>query len=538
MGRRYAVGLAVLATALLAACTRTTTSEQPQGLPLRIGLTAEPTSLSPLLALSDYEQSVDRLLFDVLVTVDPQGRTVARLAAVVPSLRNGGISRDGRTLTYHLRHGVLWHDGVPFTSADVAFTYRAIMNPANNVASRHGYDLIASVATPDRYTVIFHMKRPYGPAVTTLFSDIEPGGILPEHVLGREPSLNRVSFNATPIGTGPYTFVRWKRSDSIELAANDAYYLGRPKIRRLSVRFIPDESSMIDLMRTHEIDLFTEASVNGYAQLKTIPNVVARLSDEHAAANVLLNNTRPDLRDVRVRRAIAAAIDKASIVKKYIAGAGTVATADLPSFMWASDPHVHAIAYDPVRARALLRAAGWTPGPDGIVTRGGRRLALEFAYAQNNITSRLIVVGIQAYLRAVGIDVSVKGYSTQQMFAGYGAGGIYQSGNFDLAWYTMTLGTDPDSSGRFTCGAIPPHGQNYSRYCSAEMDAAQNAGLGTLDEAKRKVAYARSQELLVRDVPIVFVFWPKNVSAYDARLRGFDSNPVTPTWNAHQWSFP
>jgi peptide/nickel transport system substrate-binding protein len=205
--------------------------------------------------------------------------------------------------------------------------------------------------------------------------------------------------------------------------------------------------------------------------------------------------------------------------------------------MWANDPHLHVIAYDPAHARALLRAAGWVPGPDGIVTREGRRLALEFAYAQNNITSRLIVVGIQAYLRAVGIDVSVKGYSTQQMFAGYGAGGIYQSGNFDLAWYTMTLGIDPDSSGRFTCGAFPPHGQNYSRYCSAEMDAAQNAGLDTLDEARRKVAYARSQELLVRDVPIVFVFWPKNVDAYDARLKGFDPNPVTPTWNAQEWSF-
>jgi peptide/nickel transport system substrate-binding protein len=536
MSRLCAAVFAAWATLAVAACT-STTAGHPAALPLRIGLTAEPNSLSPLLALNDYEQLVDRLLFDVLVTVDPHGRSVPRLAAVVPTLRNGGVSRDGRTLTYHLRHDVVWHDGVPFTSKDVAFSYRAIMNPANNVPSRHGYDLIASVATPDRYTVIFHMKRPYGPAVTTLFSDAEPSPILPEHILGREPSLNRVPFNDHPIGTGPYSFIRWSRSDSIELAANDKYYLGRPKIARLSVRFIPDESSMINLVRTHEIDLFTEASVNGYAQLKTIPNVVARLSDAHAAANVLLNNTRPQLRDVRVRQAIAAAIDKASIVKKYISGAGTVATADLPSFMWANDPHLHVIAYDPAHARALLRAAGWVPGPDGIVTREGRRLALEFAYAQNNITSRLIVVGIQAYLRAVGIDVSVKGYSTQQMFAGYGAGGIYQSGNFDLAWYTMTLGIDPDSSGRFTCGAFPPHGQNYSRYCSAEMDAAQNAGLDTLDEARRKVAYARSQELLVRDVPIVFVFWPKNVDAYDARLKGFDPNPVTPTWNAQEWSF-
>ncbi len=130
---------------------------------------------------------------------------------------------------------------------------------------------------------------------------------------------------------------------------------------------------------------------------------------------------------------------------------------------------------------------------------------------------------MQSYLRAVGIDVQLKGSTTQMMFGAYAAGGVYQAGHFDLAWYTMTLGIDPDASGRFTCGAIPPNGQNYSRYCSAAMDAAQTAGLSTFDLAARRRAYARSQELLARDVPIVFVFWPKNIDAYDVRLHGFAS---------------
>jgi ABC-type transport system substrate-binding protein len=101
----------------------------------------------------------------------------------------------------------------------------------------------------------------------------------------------------------------------------------------------------------------------------------------------------------------------------------------------------------------------------------------------------------------------------------------------------MTLGAGPDSSGRFTCGAIPPHGQNYSRYCNPEMDAAQTAGLTTFDLALRKRAYARSQQLLALDVPVVFVYWPKNIAAYDERLHGFAPNPVVPTWNAQDWSF-
>jgi peptide/nickel transport system substrate-binding protein len=303
------------------------------------------------------------------------------------------------------------------------------------------------------------------------------------------------------------------------------------------VRIVPDETTLTNQLRTHELDVFVLASVNAYGQIRSLPGIVAHLVATHAASNVLINLTRPDLQDVRVRRAIAAAIDKRAIVRKLAFGAGTLATEDLPSFMWAYDPRVRPDVYDPARARALLATAGWRPGADGIVGKNGHRLSPVFAYAQNNVTARLIAVQIQSYLRAVGIDVQLKGYNSAVMFAPYAAGGIYQRGNFDLAWYTMTLGVDPDASGRFTSGAVPPDGQNYSRYRNAEMDAAQRAGLTSFDRAARKRAYARSQELLARDVPVVFVFWPKNIDACDARLRGFAPNPVTPTWNAQDWSY-
>ena len=123
------------------------------------------------------------------------------------------------------------------------------------------------------------------------------------------------------------------------------------------------------------------------------------------------------------------------------------------------------------------------------------------------------------------------------MFAAKQAGGVYQSGNFDLAWYTMSLGLHPDSSGRFMCDAFPPNGQNYSRYCNKEMDAAQTAGLSSFDEAVRKRAYAKSEDLLARDVPIVFVYWPLDTEAYNPRLHGFAPNPMTASWNAQEWHF-
>jgi peptide/nickel transport system substrate-binding protein len=526
-----------LAVALVAAASSGGTSAPADPTVLRIGMTSEPNSLSPLFALSDYEELVDRLIFDVLVGLDANGELVPRLARAVPSLANGGIAKDGRTITYHLRRNVRWHDGEPFTSRDVAFSFAAIMNPANNVSNRRGYDQIAKVETPDPYTVVFRLKRPYAPALTTLFSDGAPNPILPEHLLGRAANLNRSPFNGAPIGTGPYKFLRWDHGQSIELVANDAYYLGKPKLERISVRIVPDETTLTNQLRTHELDVFVLASVNAYGQIRSLPGIVAHLVATHAASNVLINLTRPDLQDVRVRRAIAAAIDKRAIVRKLAFGAGTLATEDLPSFMWAYDPRVRPDVYDPARARALLATAGWRPGADGIVGKNGHRLSPVFAYAQNNVTARLIAVQIQSYLRAVGIDVQLKGYNSAVMFAPYAAGGIYQRGNFDLAWYTMTLGVDPDASGRFTSGAVPPDGQNYSRYRNAEMDAAQRAGLTSFDRAARKRAYARSQELLARDVPVVFVFWPKNIDACDARLRGFAPNPVTPTWNAQDWSY-
>ena len=297
------------------------------------------------------------------------------------------------------------------------------------------------------------LKRAYAPALTALFGDAEPSPILPEHLLVKFSDLNQVDFNQHPVGTGPFKVVRWTHGQSIELEANDDYYLGRPKLRRISVRFVPDENTAVNQLRTHELDVFAEMSVHAYGAAKTVPGVKVALTSLHGASNVLLNTTRPELRDVRVRRAIAAALDKAAITKNFSYGAGTVATEDLPAFMWAHDADARSQAYDPNAARALLRSAGWTAGPSGIVTKGGRPLSLTFAYAQNNIAARLIAIQIQGYLHAVGIDAQLKGYTTQLMFGAYAAGGVYQAGRFDLAWYTMTLGADPDSSGRFTCGA-------------------------------------------------------------------------------------
>ncbi|HTV74781.1 MAG TPA: ABC transporter substrate-binding protein, partial [Candidatus Acidoferrales bacterium] len=205
----------IAACLLLAACTKTDSGpassepgqRHPWTLPhvLRIGIQSSPMTLNPLLSANTTEGMIDRLICDGLVTVDPSGRKeVPMLAAVVPTMANGGISKDGLTITYKLRRNVRWHDGAPFTSADVKFSWEAILNPNNNVITHSGYELVRSVDTPDPYTVVFHFKEKYAPAVNTLFGESDdPFEVIPAHLLAKYPNINQIPYNSAPIGTGP-----------------------------------------------------------------------------------------------------------------------------------------------------------------------------------------------------------------------------------------------------------------------------------------------------------------------------------------------
>ncbi len=503
---------------------------------LRVAITTEPNSLDPIFALNDYETFVERLAFDPLVTVAADGRTLLpRLARVVPTQSNGGISRDGKTIVWHLRRDATWQDGAPFTSRDVAFTFAAIRDPKNNVANRRGFDLITRVKTPDRYTVAIDLRRAFSPAVTWFFGDGSPYAVLPAHLLEREPDLNRAAFGARPIGTGPFRVTQWARGDHITLERFDGYY-AKPKLAKIVVRFVPDESTVANLMRTHEIDLFTIATTAAYGAMRAIPGYRFALTQIHGASTLLTNTTSLPLRDVRVRRAIAMAIDARALVARLTFGAATIASADLPPFMWAHDARVRPIPYDPAGARALLRRAGYVPGAGGILERDGAPLSLVLAFASTSATQRLESVQLQAYLHAVGIDAQLKSFTAQQIYAPFAMGGIFQTGKFDLATYTMTLGIDPDSSGRFMCDAAPPSGQNYSHYCNAEVDSAERRALASYDRGVRARAYATVQRRLIADVPFTFLWYPDDIDAYNTDLHGFQPNPTTASWNAADWS--
>lgn len=504
---------------------------------LRVANYAEPTSLNPLLASNTAENFVASLAFDLLVTIDDRGNDVPDLAAQVPTPQNGGISKDGLTISYHLRHNVKWQDGAPFTSADVKFSWQAVMNPNNNVVERRGYDQVRSVDTPDPYTVVFHLKRPFAPFVDTVFGESDdPFRIVPKHLLAQYPTINKVPFNSLPIGTGPFRIVRWIHGDHVELLANPSYFRGKPRLGGINVYYIPDENTRVAELRSRQTDLIIDLGPSPYAQLQDISSVKTRAAKAPTYDAIIFNMMHPPLDDPRVRQAISYAVDEAAMVRNIEHGSAGVATSDLADFYWAYTPDVTRYPYNPQKAAQLLDAAGWMTAAGGIRTKNGKPLSLQLVYGQGSESARQIGVQIQSNLRKAGVDVQIKTYTYQMLYALKADGGILSNGKFDLGIWAWVAGADPDDSSQWMCAMTPPEGNNYSRYCNPHLDTLERQVLETFDRSERKAIYAKTQALLASDAAAAFLFYPRLRYALNPSFRNFAPNGPSEGWNAYQWS--
>jgi peptide/nickel transport system substrate-binding protein len=426
---------------------------------------------------------------------------------------------------------VKWQDGAPFTSADVRFSWEAVMNPHNNVGSREGYDRVTRIDTPDPYTAVVHLTSPYVLAVPRSLP-----GMIPAHLL-RGTDLNTGPFNSAPIGTGPFKVVAWKRGDSVELVANPTYYRGKPKLAAIRVMFVHSAATRAVMLATRELDL-AELDRDAYRQLARTAHAQVTVAPENSLSLYFLNVTRPNLRDVRVRRAIALAIDRRALVRAgaFADDVDTLASGIAGPGSFAYDAQRPQAPFDPKRAAQLLDAAGWHLGPDGIRVRDGRRLSLQIAQIAGATSFNADNTFVQAMLHAVGIEIDIKTYSAELIFAPAAAKGILAVGTFDLFHSAYFNGFDPDSSWYLTCARVEPQGYNESRYCNPHLDALEYRALLTDNIAQRKRLYAAIDATIRADVPIVMCVWPKAVYASNPALRGFAFNGASATWNAADWS--
>jgi peptide/nickel transport system substrate-binding protein len=501
---------------------------------LRLADVAEPDSLNPLLSTMDLSYDLSSLTFSYLVVADGTGKLIGDLATAVPSVANGGVSRDGRTYVYHLHDGVRWHDGKPLTSRDVAFTWRAIMSAHNNVLHREGYQEVERIDTPDDRTAIVHLRRRYPPFVTQFFTTLQEGAkpVLPEHLLAKLNEINDVPYNALPVGSGPFRFASWDRGQRIVLLANERYFRGAPRLKRIELRVAPDLNTLMTLMRTHEVDMPVAASPLMYVHFRDIPGFRTTLSAWNSQSILALNNARPVLRYVEVRQAIAQSIDYDALIRKVWYGTARRAHDIVPptALGYSGAPPYR---YDPTAAAALLQQNGWLPATDGVRSKDGRRMELVMVIAANG-TSQQVGVQLQAMLRHAGIALVLKAYPYRGIFA---FDGPIVKGNYDLALFANTLSYDPDNTARLACDQFAPKGENEMRYCNPVFDALEREGLATDDLAKRVAIYRAAGKLIRNDVPFVPLLMQERVTVANSDLKGYDPSPVAaPWWNAKDWS--
>jgi peptide/nickel transport system substrate-binding protein len=531
IGRHLCCVLALMVT--LTSCNPPV-SQTAQPPLVRFDLPADPTTLNPLFGHVDansVEQQVARLAFEPFIDIDAHGNPVPVLLDRIPTVADGGLSRDGRIITYHLRRNVRWQDGPPVTVRDVLFTLRAIVDPRNPVRSREGYDRIVKAERLDDLTLRVTLRSAWAPAVATIFSyGTAPQYVLPAHLLEGRAKLAQDPFGAHPVGNGPYRFVRWVRGERLVYEANASYWRGRPAVARLELNIVPDPSTNLTLLRSGAID-WNLIAPSQQAALADRPELRYAVVPLALVAGIAINTTHPPLDDPRVRRALAASIDRIGISRKITYGRYPPIDTAQPLTSWAHDPNVHLPAYDPRAADALLDAAGWKRGAGGVRVRGGRSLALTYVQFPESTTGVRVATVVQSELAARGLVVTIKSISNAQLFLPASQGGTLAGGGFDLAYVPWSLGADPDDSFLLSC-----HGAaNYMRWCDPAVDALEALAIATPDRARRARLYGQIARRAAAGVPIVYLFNPAYVYAYRTRLRGFGPNAFLPTWNAALW---
>jgi len=505
---------------------------------LRWGLANEPDTLNPLVGTSAIDVDVSMFWAGYLYNWNDKSEFEPELAERVPTLANGDIARNGLAIVYHLRRGVKWQDGAPFTADDVIFTWQQVMNPRNFVGTRLGYDDVAAIDKRDDHTIVVHLKKPYAPFIASFFTmGAAPIPILPKHLLSRYQDLNRVDFNRTPVGTGPFRVVSYEKGRLIKLLANPNYWRGAPKLKEIDISIVPDQNTLLTQLKTGEIDLQYRAPSSQAPSLANIPGTHRYLTPFTQYSQIYLNNENPILSDVRVRQALAYAVDKKRICDEALHGMYTPADSDQPVFSWAYEPDVAHFGYDPAKANAVLDQSGWLMGADGIRTKGGRRLALAITLPSGSVVSTTVAAIVQAEWKAIGVEITSKSVASPIFFASSGEGGTLQSGKFDIALGAWLNGTDPDDSTQYMCDQIPPNGQNNDRFCDKRLDAAENVALTSFDQAVRKRAYSQIQKIIAQELPGIIVGFSQEQDVANVDLMGFrPAHAVTAFWNTWEWS--
>ncbi len=525
----------ILSLMVLAGCGPLLTKEQPkpvvqQGGEIVYASIYEPNTLNPIISDLVATHEVGQLIFSGLLVMNDKGEWEPDLAESVPTLQNGGISADGRTVTYKLKKGITWHDGQAFTAADVKFTWQLIMNRKTNAVSREGYEQIIAVDTPDPNTVVVRFKEYYLPYLT-LFSTI-----LPQHLLANVDDLTKSNFNREPVGTGPFKVKEWMIADSITLIANTNYYRGKPVLDKIHYKFIPDYNILLSQIKAGEIDIVSNVPFAQIDSLRGIQEANIVISPGTLWEHMELNLDSELFKDIKVRQALAAALDRQLIVEGALKNTAIPIAADQHPLSWAYDSNLTVLTRNVEQARSLLQEAGWQIGSDGIYVKNGRKLSFTLTTTDKNKTRELIGSVIAQEARDAGIEVIVKPVSVTSFF-----NEVLRLRRFDAALFSVVVGADPDNYNMWNSKMIPDaknnySGQNYSGWRNAEVDRLTEVAVKAVSLEERKQAYIQIQEFMQEEDPVIPLCFLGQINVVKKNIANFKPNPLHKSlWNAWQW---
>ncbi len=481
------------------------------------------SSLNIFLATSANVVPLSELTMGEFTRFDARGNAIPELVTEIPTKANHGVSADGKTVTWHLRRNVRWSDGAPFDAADVTYTYRVATDAANDISARDVWQRLASVDAPDKYTVVFHFKRPYALFVEDYFSTLTTTCVLPRHALGPGTAINDAPYNAQPIGIGPFRYTAYHRGDRVEMEANPYYWRGKPKLQRVIYKIITDENTLYTQLQTGELDLWDIINGALAQRVRALPGraYATRLSDYDES--VYLNTERPVMSDPIVRRALELAVNRPLILAKVALGNGVLTQSIVPQM---TEGHLWLpLAYDPAQAARLLDADGWKRGANGMRSKNGTPLTLDLAIPAGQPTRETTAAVLRDDWTALGVDVTIHAWSTAQYFATSAAGGTLETGKFDAAIAAGGLGPlYANLNGVFDCASVPPRGFNLAHFCDPGVDALNDRYLNSFDPSQRVTIAAAFQRRLAAEVPAIVLYERTFLAAFDARVTGYHPN--------------
>ena len=495
------------ALALLSAC-RPSSSPQPATTTLVIAQGGDPGALNPAVTTSGNTHPVTDQIFNGLVGLDAELNPIPELA------ERWQIEDDGRTYRFTLRGDVQWHNGTPFTAADVKFTFEDALLKYHSRTRAALEGLLLGVDAPDDRTAVFRLRRPYSPLVQRL--DVVEASIIPRHQYAGQDLLNGES-TRHPIGTGPFRFVSYAPGNNLVLERNPDYFRkGLPGVDRLVFRIFPNAAMSVAALEKGEVDYVGGVPGADADRLRNTPGIAVVAgtggSGGSICQDVLIPNiTRKPFSDLRVRRAFAHAIDRRFIVDRVYFAQGIPATGPISHLLtWAYTPETRQYAHDLDTARNLLDAGGWKPG------EGGERFAITFTHAP---AQQRLAQALRQQLHLVGITLNL-----QTLDFNAAVDRVFVKKTFDLGFASFCNGADPDIGVRrvYVSSNIGPFPfSNGAGYRNARIDQLFDLGSEPVDRAARRPHYIEIQQILTEDVPYFWLIDSEGLRAHRTAFTGF-----------------